>query len=77
MAGAFLMAALMAAARSEGRSPLPADLEARIRDNTDDTIGAQIRELESERRTKLIENDLERLNQETKRLAVVESRLDA
>jgi hypothetical protein len=32
-AGAFLMAALW----PEWRSPLPADLEARIRDNTDDT----------------------------------------
>jgi hypothetical protein len=41
------------------------------------TIDAQIKELESERRTKLIENDIERLKQENKRLADIESRLDA
>jgi hypothetical protein len=48
------------------------------------TIDARIRELEferqeqeSERRTKLIENDIERLEQENKWLADIESRLDA
>ena len=41
------------------------------------TIDAQIRELESERRTKLIENDIEQLMKENKRLATIESRLDA
>jgi hypothetical protein len=41
------------------------------------TIDAQIRELESEQRTKLIENDIEQLKQENKRLAAIESRLDA
>jgi hypothetical protein len=41
------------------------------------TIDAQIKELESERRTKLIENDIERLEKENKRLANIESRLDA
>ena len=33
--------------------------------------------LESERRTQLIENDIERLQKENKRLADIESRLDA
>ena len=37
----------------------------------------KIREQESERRTKLIENDIERLEKENKRLADIESRLDA
>ena len=55
------------------------------------TIDAQIRELESERREnvlkkweqesekreQLIENDIERLQKENKRLADIESRLDA
>jgi hypothetical protein len=48
------------------------------------TIDAQIRERESEwreqeseRRTKLIENDVEQLMKENKRLAAIESRLDA
>ena len=48
------------------------------------TIDAQIRELESERREnvlktreQLIENDVERLQKENKRLADIESRLDA
>jgi hypothetical protein len=41
------------------------------------TIDAQIKGLESERRTKLIENDIERLEKENKRLADIESRLDA
>jgi DNA-binding transcriptional regulator GbsR (MarR family) len=55
------------------------------------TIDAQIRvleserrenvlkkqEQESERRTQLIENDIERLQKENKRLADIESRLDA
>jgi hypothetical protein len=36
-----------------------------------------MREQESERRTKLIENDIERLEKENKRLAAIESRLDA
>jgi len=36
-----------------------------------------MREQESERRTKLIENDIERLEKENKRLADIESRLDA
>jgi hypothetical protein len=35
------------------------------------------REQESERRTKLIENDIERLEKENKRLADIESSLDA
>jgi len=35
------------------------------------------REQESERRTQLIENDIERLQKENKRLADIESRLDA
>ena len=37
----------------------------------------KMREQESERRTKLIENDIERLEKENKRLADIESRLDA
>jgi hypothetical protein len=48
------------------------------------TIDARIRALESERReqeselrTKLIENDIEQLMKENKRLADIESRLDA
>jgi hypothetical protein len=41
------------------------------------TIDAQITELASERRTQLIDNDIERLQKENKRLAAIESRLDA
>ena len=41
------------------------------------TIDARIRVLESERREQLIENDIEQLKQENKRLAAIESRLDA
>ena len=41
------------------------------------TIDAQIRAQASERQTKLIEIDIERLQNENKRLAALESKLDS
>ena len=37
----------------------------------------ELRQLESERRTKLLENEIEQLDIENRRLSVLESRLDA
>jgi len=47
-------------------------IDARIR-----VLESERREQESERRTQLIENDIERLQKENKRLADIESKLDA
>ena len=63
--------------KSEFLSSLPPWRRFLAKLNWHPTIDAQIKELESERRTKLIENDIERLKQENKRLADIESRLDA
>ena len=70
--------------KSEFLSSLPPWRRFLAKLNWHPTIDARIRELEyekleqeSERRTKLIENDIERLEKENKRLANIESRLDA
>jgi hypothetical protein len=70
--------------KSEFLSSLPPWRRFLAKLNWHPTIDARIRELEyekleqeSERRTKLIENDIERLEKENKRLADIESRLDA
>ena len=70
--------------KSEFLSSLPPWRRFLAKLNWHPTIDARIRELEferqeqeSERRTKLIENDIERLEQENKWLADIESRLDA
>jgi hypothetical protein len=70
--------------KSEFLSSLPLWRRFLAKLNWHPTIDAQIRELEyekleqeSERRTKLIENDIEQLEKENKRLADIESRLDA
>ena len=63
--------------KSEFLSSLPPWRRFLAKLNWHPTIDAQIKELESERRTKLIENDIERLEKENKRLADIESRLDA
>jgi len=63
--------------KSEFLSSLPPWRRFLAKLNWHPTIDAQIKELESERRTKLIENDIERLEKENKRLANIESRLDA
>ena len=63
--------------KSEFLSSLPPWRRFLAKLNWHPTIDAQINELESERRTKLIENDIERLEKENKRLADIESRLDA
>ena len=62
--------------KSEFLSSLPPWRRFLAKLNWHPTIDAQIKELEIERRTKLIENDIERLKQENKRLADIESRLD-
>jgi hypothetical protein len=63
--------------KSEFLSSLPPWRRLLAKLNWHPTIDAQIRVLESERRTQLIENDIERLQKENKRLADIESRLDA
>ena len=63
--------------KSEFLSSLPPWRRWLARLNWHPTVDAQIRVLESERRTKLIENEIERLKNENKRLAVLESRLDS
>jgi len=63
--------------KSEFLSCLPPWRRLLAKFNWHPTIDAKIRALESEKRTKLIENDIERLKQENKRLAAIESRLDA
>ena len=70
--------------KSEFLSSLPPWRRLLAKLNWHPTIDAQIRELESERREnvlkkreQLIENDVERLQKENKRLADIESRLDA
>jgi hypothetical protein len=63
--------------KSEFLSSLPLWRRFLAKLNWHPTIDAQIKELESERRTKLIENDIERLEKDNKRLADIESRLDA
>lgn len=70
--------------KSEFLSSLPPWRRFLAKLNWHPTIDAQIKELEyekleqeSERRTKLIENDIERLEKENQRLADIESRLDA
>jgi hypothetical protein len=63
--------------KSEFLSSLPPWRRLLAKLNWHPTIDTQIREQESERRTKLIENDIEQLKQENKRLAAIESRLDA
>jgi hypothetical protein len=63
--------------KSEFLSSLPPWRRLLAKLNWHPTIDAQIRELESERRTKLIEHDIDQLKQENKRLAAIESRLDA
>ena len=63
--------------KSEFLSSLPPWRRFLAKLNWHPTIDAQIKELESERRTKLIENDIERLEKENKWLADIESRLDA
>ena len=70
--------------KSEFLSSLPPWRRFLAKLNWHPTIDAQIKELEyekleqeSERRTKLIENDIVRLEKENKRLADIESRLDA
>jgi hypothetical protein len=77
--------------KSEFLSSLPPWRRLLAKLNWHPTIDAQIRvleserrenvlkkrEQESERRTQLIENDIERLQKENKRLADIESRLDA
>jgi len=70
--------------KSEFLSSLPPWRRFLAKLNWHPTIDAQIRELEyekleqeSERRTKLIENDIEWLEKENKRLSDIESRLDA
>ncbi|MFO0136712.1 MAG: hypothetical protein ACK535_01605 [Cyanobacteriota bacterium] len=70
--------------KSEFLSSLPPWRRFLAKLNWHPTIDAQIKELEyekleqeSERRTKLIENDIERLEKENKRLSDIESRLDA
>lgn len=70
--------------KSEFLSSLPPWRRFLAKLNWHPTIDARIRELEyekleqeSERRTKLIESDIERLEKENKRLADIESRLDA
>ena len=62
---------------SEFLSSLPPWRRLLAKLNWHPTIDAQIRVLESERRMLLIENDIERLQKENKRLADIESRLDA
>jgi hypothetical protein len=70
--------------KSEFLSSLPPWRRLLAKLNWHPTIDARIRVLESERRaqesvrrTQLIENDIERLQKENKRLAAIESRLDA
>ena len=63
--------------KSEFLSSLPPWRRFLAKLNWHPTIDAQIKEQESERRTKLIEKDIERLEKENKRLADIESRLDA
>ena len=70
--------------KSEFLSSLPPWRRFLAKLNWHPTIDAQIKELEyekleqeSERRTKLIENDIEWLEKENKRLSDIESRLDA
>ncbi len=63
--------------KSEFLSSLPPWRRWLARLNWHPTIDAQIRVLESERRTRLIESDIERLQTENKRLAALESKLDS
>ena len=63
--------------KSEFLSSLPPWRRWLARLNWQPTIDAQIRVLESERRTRLIESDIERLQTENKRLAALESKLDS
>jgi hypothetical protein len=63
--------------KSEFLSSLPPWRRLLAKLNWHPTIDARIRVLESERREQLIENDIEQLKQENKRLAAIESRLDA
>jgi len=63
--------------KSESLSSLPPWRRWLARLNWHPTIDAQIRAQESERRTRLIESDIERLQTENKRLAALESKLDS
>ncbi len=63
--------------KSEFLSSLPPWRRLLARLNWHPTIDAQIRAQESERRTRLIESDIERLQTENKRLAALESKLDS
>jgi hypothetical protein len=63
--------------KSEFLSSLPPWRRLLAKLNWHPTIDARIRVLESERREQLIENDIERLQKENKRLADIESRFDA
>jgi hypothetical protein len=63
--------------KSEFLSSLPPWRRFLAKLNWHPTIDAQIRALESERRTKLIENDIARLQKENERLAELNSKLDA
>ncbi|HHG2224909.1 hypothetical protein [Synechococcus sp. CCFWC 502] len=63
--------------KSEFLSSLPPWRRFLAKLNWHPTIDAQIRALESERRTKLLEKEINQLDQENKRLADLESRLDA
>jgi hypothetical protein len=63
--------------KSEFLSSLPPWRRWLARLNWHPTIDAQIRAQESERRTRLIESDIERLQTENKRLAALESKLDS
>ena len=63
--------------KSEFLSSLPPWRRWLARLNWHPTIDAQIRAQESERRTRLIESDIERLQTENKRLAALEFKLDS
>jgi len=63
--------------KSEFLSSLPPWRRFLAKLNWHPIIDAQIRVLESERRMRLIESDIERLQNENKRLAELESKLDS
>jgi hypothetical protein len=63
--------------KSEFLASLPPWRRLLARFNWHPTIDAQIRAQASERQTKLIEIDIERLQNENKRLAALESKLDS
>ncbi len=63
--------------KSEFLSSLPPWRRWLAKLNWHPTIDAQIRALESERRTQLLESEIVQLETENKRLADLESRLDA